>query len=149
MNACHTKLGYRVVDAEWNAQPAPRVSFDGDIDRDAIAIRQVLGAGAAPLCPCSHDEQIADDRALLVLEDLRVCWTVALASGSVFTCDRSCRSIGWVLADSTTLRAVVTGELNVGSALRTGVMRAKGRMTMVASVIEALRAARPRTGARP
>lgn len=136
MNAALVRIGYAEVGDDWNHR-LPEVSAGEVVAGDVSAAARVFGAERGEPGPCAHDDP---GGALVVLDDLGVRWTVSLESGSVHTCDRACATGGRMLVSSTDLRRLISGELNVGSALRTGALRAKGSISTVAAVIEALRA---------
>jgi protein-tyrosine sulfotransferase len=136
MNGLLERLGYERVGPEWNlsapGEPYPPSS-------DSTAARRVLGPNASTVDYCGHG---ADDGVLVVFEDLRQYWIVRLSTGAVSRCDRPCATEYRVVTDAPTLGRMVAGELNVGSALRSGMVRVRGRMTVIAGVVEALRALR-------
>ncbi len=139
MNAALVASGYAEVGADWNhgSEVVPTAS----VTAAAEAARFVLGPAAPVPARCRHDRDAGGSVASVVLEDAAVCWVVDCAGPALRYCDRIC-SRGSLITDSTTLRGIVSGQLNAGGALRSGALRARGGVTLVAAVVEALRAIR-------
>lgn len=129
MNDALRRCGYAPVTEGWNlpdhpAGPAPAGTLDA-----------LLGVR---LPPCDHS---APDRMSLLVEDLGAHCTVDVDTATAYACDGTCAGAGRMAAGSVVLAAVVRDETNLGTALRTGRVRARGSMVMVAGVVEALRGA--------
>ena len=129
MNDALRRCGYPPVTESWNF-PDPPAGPDS-----AAALGALLGVR---LPPCDH---AAPERMSLYVDALGARCTVDLDNGVAYACDGTCTGAGRMVTGSVALAAVVRGELNLGTALRTGRVRARGSMVMAAGVIEVLRAA--------
>jgi sulfotransferase family protein len=135
MNRVLAGAGYAGVDRNWNA------GTDATAGADSVVAGQAVWGPDAPELPgCGH---AVARGATVLLEDLDVCWTVDLATNEVAHCDRICAADGQLITDAATLRELVSGQANIGAALRAGALRARGGAALVAGIVEVLRAVRP------
>ena len=132
MNDALHRCGYPPVTEDWNFPDRPSTPAGAGPDR---ALGTLLGVR---LPACDHSDP---DRVTLFVEDLGAHCTVDVDAATAYACDGTCAGAGRMVAGSAVLAAVVRDETNLGTALRTGRVRARGSMVMAAGVIEALRGA--------
>ncbi|GAA1962459.1 hypothetical protein GCM10009738_42120 [Kitasatospora viridis] len=146
MNRSLERLGHPPVGPEWNTEVVPQlraaVAQASSVDRQREVLRSLLGPGV-PITLCDHADDAAASRVLFVVEDVPACWSLDLATGSLGVCHAVCPSACRVLTDLGTLRNIVAEHLNIGTALRTGRMRATGKASMVGAAVGLLARVRP------
>ncbi|NUR04522.1 MAG: sulfotransferase [Streptomyces sp.] len=138
MNRSLERLGYLPVGPEWNSEVVPgmrsAVSPETSVDLQRDALRSLVGH-EVPITICDHADDDAASRVLFVVEDVPACWSLNLATEELSVCQAVCPSACRALTDSGTLRNIVSEYVNIGTALRTGKLRAKGKASMLGAAV--------------
>lgn len=136
MNKSLQAAGYAPVDREWNnSLSTPNI----ECADPAEAARAVWGGDGMLGTSCSQIESETTTYASVILEDRGVQWKLDLRTNALHTCtEGKCESSGYLITDTSTLRDVVHGRVNIGAALRAGTVRARGGTAFVGVTVEAL-----------
>lgn len=156
MNNVLERLGYSPVHRNWNMETANiDLSIEpvaADLELSSVeAVRRIFGNRDVKLQRCWHvmeqetstsadSSRRTSANVHVVFEDLRIGWCVDIDASCAMACDPDLnrRYLAMAVCTSGSLADIVSERANLGEALRSGGVRARGAASALASAIGVL-----------